>query len=50
MTKKLQGYSINVLEEFLHGIDAVSLEQVNTIAQKLLDENKLPVVVIGGNE
>lgn len=50
MTKKLQGYSTNVLEEFLKGIDSVKLEQVNTVAKKLFDENNLPVVLIGGNE
>lgn len=48
MSKKLQGYSIDVLEEFLQGIDSVNLEQVNLVAKELLDENKLPVVVIGG--
>lgn len=50
MTKKLQGCSVNVLEEFLQGIDSVNLEQVNSVAKELLDENKLPIVVIGGKE
>lgn len=50
MSKKLQGYSINVLEEFLQGINSVNLKQVNSIAKELLDENKIPVVVIGGKE
>ena len=50
MTKKLQGYSVNVLEEFLQGINSVTLEQVNSVAKELLDENNLPVIVIGGKE
>lgn len=50
MDKKLQGYSVNVLEEFLEGINSVKLEQVNSVAKELLDENNLPIVVIGGQE
>ena len=50
ITKKLQGYSLNALEEFLQGINAVTLEQVNSVAKELLDENNLPIVVIGGKE
>jgi zinc protease len=50
MNKKLQGYSLNVLEEFLQGINSVKLEQVNSIAKQLLDKNNLPIVVIGGKE
>jgi len=50
MTKKLRGCSINVLEEFLQGINDVKLEQVNSVAKELFDENNLPVVVIGGKE
>ena len=50
MTKKLQGYSLNALEEFLQGINSVKSEQVNSIAKELLDENNLPIVVFGGKE
>ncbi len=50
MAKKLQGYSLNALEEFLQGIDSVKLELVNSVAKELLDENNLPIVVIGGKE
>ena len=50
MTKKLQGHSLHALEEFLQGINAVTLEQVNSIAKELLDENNLPIVVVGGKE
>ena len=50
MTKKLQGCSLNILEEFLQGISSVTLEQVNSVAKELLDENNLPVIVIGGKE
>ncbi|MBO4405321.1 MAG: insulinase family protein [Alphaproteobacteria bacterium] len=50
MTKKLQGYSTKALEEFLEGINAVTLEQVNSLAQKTLDEKNIPFIVIGGNE
>lgn len=50
MDRKLQGYSLNALEEFLQGIDSVKLEHVNTAAKELLDENNLPIVVIGGKE
>ncbi len=50
MSKKLQGYSTNVLEEILKGIDSVTLEQINSFAQKFLDEKNIPIVVIGGNE
>lgn len=50
MTKKLQGYSMNVLKEFLQGISSVTLEQVNSVAKELPDENNFPVIVIGGKE
>lgn len=48
--KKLQGHSINALEEFLHGIDSVTLEQVNSLANQILDEKNIPIVIIGGNK
>lgn len=50
MLKKLQGCSINALEEFLKGIDAVTLEQVNSLAKKLLNEDNMPILVFGGNK
>ncbi len=50
MLKKLQGHSLSVLEKFLKGIDSVTLDQVNSVAKKLLDEKNIPVVVIGGKE
>ncbi len=50
IAKKLQGYSIKALEEFLQGIDAVTLEQVNSFARQVIDEKNIPIVVIGGNE
>lgn len=50
MTKKLHRCSEKALEEFLKGIDSVTLDQVNSFAQKNLDEKNIPFVVIGGNE
>lgn len=48
--KKLQGRSTNALEEFLHGIDAVTLDQVNSLANQILDEENIPIVIMGGKE
>lgn len=50
MNKKLQGRSMNALEEFLQGINSIKLEEVNSVAKEFLDENNLPIVVIGGKE
>lgn len=48
--KKLQGHSTNALDEFLRGIDAVTLDQVNSLANQILDEKNIPIVIMGGNE
>ena len=48
--KKLQGHSTNALEEVLRGIDAVTLDQVNSLANQILDEENIPIVIMGGNE
>ena len=50
MMKKLQGHSTNALEEFLHGIESVTLDQVNSLAKQIFDEKNIPIVVMGGNE
>ncbi|MCR4623583.1 MAG: insulinase family protein [Alphaproteobacteria bacterium] len=48
--KKLQGHSTNALDEVLRGIDAVTLDQVNSLANQILDEENIPIVIVGGNE
>ncbi len=48
--KKLQGHSTDALEEVLRGIDAVTLDQVNSLANQILDEENIPIVIMGGNE
>ena len=50
MVKKLQGRSTNALEDFLHGIESVTLDQVNSLAKQIIDEKNIPIVVMGGNE
>ncbi|MDR2724374.1 MAG: insulinase family protein [Holosporaceae bacterium] len=46
--KKLQGYKTAVLEETIQRICRVQLEEVNSLAKEMLDENKMPIIVIGG--
>lgn len=50
MDQKLKGHSTNSLDEFLNGIDSVTLEQVNSLAKKLINENNMPILVFGGNK
>jgi zinc protease len=45
----LNGYETNALTEVLEKIDKVSLEEVNSLAGEILDENNITFVTIGGN-
>lgn len=49
ISKKAAGYSADILEEILQGIDSVTVEQVNDLAKEMLDENKIPFIVFGGS-
>jgi zinc protease len=46
--KKLQGFGTTVLAETIEKIDATTLEEVNSLAKEILDENNMSFVVIGG--
>jgi predicted Zn-dependent peptidase len=37
------------LSEIMEKIDKVTLEEVNSLAAEIFDENNMPFVIIGGN-
>jgi zinc protease len=46
--KKLQGFKRTALPEIMEKISQVKLEEVNSLAREILDENCMSFVVIGG--
>jgi zinc protease len=47
--RKLLGFETVALAETMEKIDAVSLQEVNTLASEILDENNMSFVVVGGD-
>jgi zinc protease len=48
--KMQEGFGANALKDTLKGINAVTVEDVNDLAKKTLDENNIAFIIIGGNE
>ncbi|MDR2681693.1 MAG: insulinase family protein [Holosporaceae bacterium] len=48
--KMQRGFGADALKEALKGINAVTVEDVNTLSKKIMDENNMAFVIIGGNE
>jgi zinc protease len=46
--KKLRGFGKDVLSEIMEKTDAVTLQEVNSLAKEILDEKRMSFVVIGG--
>jgi zinc protease len=47
MTYELYGYPADFLERYQKGVEKVTVEDVNRVAQKYLDKSKLAVLVVG---
>ncbi len=49
-SQMLNGSGVNALNDILNGINNVTMGDVKKLSQKILDEENIPIVVIGGAE
>lgn len=49
-SQMLNGYGINALNDMLNGINNVTMSDVKKLSQEILDEENIPIVIIGDSE